>query len=151
MERGVRSLEPKPEQTRIYRSRLIIGGPVQGELVIVEPIAFWGGFDPQSGEVTETRHPQRGLVLSGKIVATENLRGPSSSGSPLAESLRLKTAPRALLLVKENLIAVIAGIVGIRLYETEFTLGIIDPDALVAIKSWGGVAIDEKGDLRALS
>jgi hypothetical protein len=54
-------------------------------------------------------------------------------------------------LVKENLIAVIAGIVGIRLYESEFTLGIIDPDALVAIKSWGGVAIDEKGDLRALS
>ena len=131
--------------------RIILGGAVEGPLLLSKPIAFWGGFDPVAGRISEQRHEQFGEVVTGKIVAMPGLRGPTSSGSPLAESLRLRTGPRALLLVDVSLIAVMAGMIADRLYGSGMTVVAISNETLAALADWKIVAVAESGRLKRLS
>ena len=37
-------------------------------LVLDEPLSFWGGLDPATGEIAEANHPQRGEVVTGRML-----------------------------------------------------------------------------------
>ena len=46
----------------ILRGRPVIGGIAEGEaLVSAETLSGWGGVDPRTGTIIETRHPLRGV------------------------------------------------------------------------------------------
>ena len=79
--------------------RALVDGRAVGEvLVLDQPLSFWGGLDPATGAIIDTHHPQRGRVVSGRILVMPAGRGSSSSSSVLAESLRRRTGPAAILL-----------------------------------------------------
>ena len=45
----------------------VVAGEAQGEaLVSREPLSFWGGYDYQTGEIIDRRHP-----LSGQVAASD--------------------------------------------------------------------------------
>jgi len=71
-------------------------------LVLSEPLSFWGGLDPVTGKIIDVHHPQRGAVVSGKVLRMPHGRGSSSSPSVLAEALRLGTGPSAILLAEPD-------------------------------------------------
>lgn len=59
----------------------VVEGVAEGELLVSsEPIAFYGGVDPETGTVTESGHKLRGRSISGKILALPHTRG-STVGS----------------------------------------------------------------------
>lgn len=84
---------------RAIPSEIVSGSEVSGRILrLDEPLSFYGGFDPETGRISERRHPQFGLLLSGKIVLMHSGRGSSSSSSILLEAVRLGTSPAALVL-----------------------------------------------------
>jgi predicted aconitase with swiveling domain len=81
-----------------------------------EPLSFWGGFDPETGRITDPRHPQRGTVLTGRVVVMPSGRGSSSSSAVLAEAVRIGTAPAAIVLYEPDPIVVLGAVVASELY-----------------------------------
>ncbi|MFH1587739.1 MAG: DUF126 domain-containing protein, partial [Candidatus Diapherotrites archaeon] len=49
--------------------RTIFEGKIKGEVLFSsEPISFYGGVDPETGEISEEGHPLKGKTISGKIL-----------------------------------------------------------------------------------
>lgn len=85
-------------------------------LVLDEPLSFWGGVDPSSGEVIDVHHPQRGANVAGRVLVMPSGRGSSSSSSVLAEAIRAGTAPAAIVLAERDPILALGAIVARELY-----------------------------------
>lgn len=82
-----------------------------------EPLSFWGGFDAETGAIVDVRHPQRGEILSGRVLLMPAGRGSSSGSALLAEALRLGTAPAAIVLGRVDEIIALGAVVGEELYD----------------------------------
>ncbi len=127
---------------------LVLGKGTEGELLILdEPVGFWGGFDPETGTIVDSRHPQCGAVLTKKIVIMPALRGASSAGSPLAESLRKHTGPLALVLKTNSILAVTAGLVAQALYAVDLTLLVVTDEVYRSLATCRRIAIDGSGGI----
>ena len=97
--------------------RTLVAGTAEGRaLVLDEPLSFWGGVDPETGDITDVRHPQHGTSVTGRVLVMPSGRGSSSSSSVLAESIRAGTAPAAIVLGEADPILALAAIVARELY-----------------------------------
>ena len=97
--------------------RILVEGNATGPaLVLDEPLSFWGGLDPATGEIVEANHPQRGSVVTGRILVMPSGRGSSSSATVLAEAIRAGTAPAGIVLGEPDDIIVIGALVAAELY-----------------------------------
>lgn len=85
----------------VLRGRKVVGGSVQGEaLVTRDHISGWGGIDPRTGTVIETRHALRGLSFAGKVLVFPGAKG-SSGWSAMFHTARLMGAAPAAFLFNE--------------------------------------------------
>jgi hypothetical protein len=82
----------------ILRGRKVVGGCAEGEaLVTRETISGWGGVNPMTGTIIETRHELRGVSFADKVLVCPGAKG-SSGWSAVFHFTRLAgTAPRALI------------------------------------------------------
>jgi len=81
------------------RGRVLLAGTAEGSaLVLAEPLSVWGGLDPETGLITDRHHPQHGRCVSGRVLVMPGGRGSSSSSTTLAEAVRLKMAPAAIIM-----------------------------------------------------
>jgi predicted aconitase with swiveling domain len=95
---------------------LVPGTAVGPALVLDEPLSFWGGIDPETGDVVDVRHPQHGANVVDRILVMPSGRGSSSSSSVLAEAIRVGTAPAAIVLGEADPILALGAIVARELY-----------------------------------
>jgi predicted aconitase with swiveling domain len=73
----------------IIRGRKVVGGFAEAEaLVTRETISGWGGVDPMTGTVIETRHELRGQSFRGKVLVFPGAKG-SSGWSTIFHTARL--------------------------------------------------------------
>jgi uncharacterized protein len=98
-------------------------------LVLADGLSLWGGMDPATGELIDAHHPQRGAILSGRVVVMPSGRGSSSSASVLAEAARAGTAPAAFILEEPDLILAIGAAVAEELYGVVVPVVVVEPDA----------------------
>ena len=67
----------------VLRGRKVVGGVAEGEaLVTHETISGWGGIDPMTGTVIETRHALHGVSFKDKVLVfpgAKELRATRSS------------------------------------------------------------------------
>ena len=64
--------------TIVLRGRCVVGGKTEGEaLVTRERISGWGGIDPRTGTVIETRHELCGVSFAGKVLVFPGAKGSS--------------------------------------------------------------------------
>lgn len=85
-------------------------------LVLRQPISFYGGVDPRSGEIIDRSHPDLGKRITGHVLVIPGGRGSSSSSSVVAEAIRLGTGPIAIVLARPDPIMVIGCLVAQTLY-----------------------------------
>lgn len=112
----------------------VIQGAATGLLVVSPaPLSFWGGYDAATGEVIDRRHPLSGRRLAGCILALPWTRGSSTTTAILLESVRLHTAPAAILLPKVDTFIALASIVAQELYGRGFPVLVVEPEALAAL------------------
>ncbi len=76
-------------------------------LVLDRPLSFWGGVDPETGRVSDPRHPHCGESLGGRVLVMERAIGSSSSSAVMLELLRNGVAPAAIALGSTDAILVL--------------------------------------------
>jgi predicted aconitase with swiveling domain len=103
---------------RELQGRALVAGDAAGPALVLEaPLSLWGGMDPHTGRLSDHHHPQLGATLTGQVLVMPSGRGSSSSSSVLAESIRLGTAPLAILLADPDEILVLGALVAQYLYR----------------------------------
>ncbi len=126
----------------LIRARMLAPGTATAEaLVFDEPLSFWGGFDPNTGIVTDVHHPQAGASLRRRVIVMPSGRGSSSSSSVLAEAIRAGTGPAALILAEADPILALGSIVAGELYGAGVPVVVAAPDVetglLVTVEAHG--------------
>ncbi len=128
-------------------SRTLVPGYVRGDaLILREPLSFWGGFDPETGTVIDTHHQQLGVRLTGLVVCMPWGRGSSSSSSVLAEAIRLRTAPAAIVLVEPDPVIALGAIVAEELYGRSVPIVVAAPEAHRQIVDGAAITVDARQD-----
>jgi hypothetical protein len=96
----------------------VVAGEAEGTaLVSREPLSFWGGYDYQSGEIIDRRHPLSGQLAAGRILAIPFSRGSSTTTAVLLEAVRAGTAPAAILATRPDHFFALASIVAGEMYQ----------------------------------
>lgn len=101
----------------ILRGQCLVAGKGQGKaLVLTDPLSLWGGLNPETGKIIDQRHPQRGQIVTGKVLVLPCGRGSSSASSILLEAVRLGTAPAAIITNEPDAILALGAVVAQELY-----------------------------------
>ena len=128
--------------------QIVVAGAGRGPaLVTTEPLSFWGGLDPGTGEVIDRRHPLSGERLTGRVLVLPHGRGSSSASGVLLEAIRNGTAPAAILVTRVDPIIGLGAILGDELYGRPFPVLIIASDALTAIRPGQMVEVHADGTI----
>jgi uncharacterized protein len=115
--------------------RVLVEGSATGQaLVLEEPLSFWGGLDPSTGEIVEAGHPQRGEVVTDRILVAPSGRGSSSSATVLAEAIRTGTGPAGIVLGEPDQIIVIGALVATELYGVTIPVVVASPAGYASIR-----------------
>jgi predicted aconitase with swiveling domain len=139
-------LSAAPDWIALCPGRALIPGHAEGiALVLDEPISFWGGVDPETGNIIDRRHPQLGECVSGKVLAMPSGRGSSSSSSVLAECVRTGTAPAAILLAEPDQILVLGVLVAEELYGRTVPMFVVGDGQLQRIPERARLRIRDHG------
>lgn len=123
---------------RILVGRGVVGGIAEGEaLVTRQTLSGWGGVDPRTGTIIETRHELKGRSFKDKVLVCRGAKG-SSGWSSMFHICRLaKTAPIALVFV-ETTTKIALGAVVMRIPAVTD----LDPDPLASIRTGDRVRVD---------
>lgn len=101
----------------VIHAHPVVSGEAEGELLFSsEPLSFWGGYDQNSGEIIDRRHPLSGRIASGCVLALPFTRGSSTTTAVLLEAVRVGVAPVALLSTGVETFFALASILAKELY-----------------------------------
>jgi uncharacterized protein len=85
------------QQTITLHGRKVVGGYAEGAaLVTNDTISGWGGINPMTGTVIETRHELRGQTFKDKILVFPGAKGSSGWSAAFHMTRITGTAPKAL-------------------------------------------------------
>ncbi len=125
---------------------VLVAGEATGTVLrLDEPLSFWGGLDPATGVIVDEHHPQRGESVSGHILAMAYGRGSSSSTGVLAESIRLGTAPAAIVMTEPDMIVSLGAMVARELYGTSCPVVVVETAVFDALATGARVDITDGG------
>lgn len=123
----------------------LVPGVAGGLLVLAkEPLSFWGGYDPASGEVIDRRHPLSGVSIAGKVLAVPASRGSSTTTAVLVEALQAGTAPLALITRQADSFFALAAIVADELFGRSIPVVQLAPELFDRLPAgaWVEIALD---------
>ncbi|MFO0991049.1 MAG: DUF126 domain-containing protein [Hyphomicrobiales bacterium] len=127
-------------------ARILHAGCAAGPILRLDaPLSFWGGFEPLTGAIVDAHHPQRGVNLAGKIVLMAASRGSGTAPGALAESIRRKTGPAALIMIEPDVNLAIGAEVAATLYSRAMPVLTVAPDDFANIAAWPAAGITDDG------
>jgi predicted aconitase with swiveling domain len=128
--------------------RAILAGTALGvALVSHDPISFWGGVSPVSGEVIDRRHDRCGAVISGKIFVFPTGKGSSTGSAVLLESIRNGTAPSAIINSKVDPILALGAIIAEELYKKTMPMVVLSIEDFGKIHEGDSLIIRQDGTI----
>ncbi|MBX5466768.1 MAG: DUF126 domain-containing protein [Firmicutes bacterium] len=122
----------------VLHGRKVVGGVAEGPaLVTRQSISGWGGVNPRTGTIIESRHELKGQSFQDKVLVFPTAKG-SSGWSSIFHTTRLAgTAPKAMVFNRVNtkvaLGAVVTGVPAV----TD-----LDQDPLEVIETGDWVRVD---------
>ena len=129
--------------------RALVPGAAEGAvLYTTEPLSFWGGYDAETGEIIDRRHPLCGETGAGRVMAIPATRGSSTTTAVLLEAIRRGTAPAAFLTRGPDTFLALAAIVAGQLYDRAPPVIALAPGDFEALQDLGTVRLDESGAIR---
>lgn len=124
--------------TLVIRGRKVVGGIAEGEaLVTREQISGWGGIDPRTGTVIETRHSLRGQSFAGKVLVFPGAKGSSGWSAMFHVARLMNTVPAAFLFNEMTTKVALGTVVAHSPSMTDF-----DRDPLECIETGDWVRVD---------
>lgn len=131
--------------------RPIVAGDGRGAaLVCDEPLSFWGGVDPETGEVIDRRHPWSGERVSGRILVLPYGRGSCSASGVLLEAVRNGTGPAGIVVSRVDPILGLGSILADELLGRPIPVILLADAERYRIKTGDRIAIHRNGRLDIL-
>ncbi len=121
-------------------------GPV---LVLSEPVSFWGAFDPRSGRIVDTHHPQCGVALGGHILLLPETRGSGGTPGGIAEAVRRGTGPLGIILITPDINLAVGAQVAAALYGRHCPVISVSESDYHALVQQKRLAIAADGSVKA--
>ena len=127
-------------------------GEAQGQILISqEPLSFWGGYDFQTGEIIDRRHPLSKQIAAGKILAIPFTRGSSTTTAVLLEAIRAGKAPAAIITTNIDRFLALASIVADELYAISIPMVALNQQDFSNLESEAWVEVKNDGKIEFLS
>ena len=124
----------------------LVNGKANGEVLkLDEPLSFWGGVDPQTGEITDLRHPQGGMSVKGKILMMPFGRGSSSGSSVIAEGIRSGSGPAGIIMMEADEIIALGAIAADEIYGKAMPLIVVENTEYETYSTGDQIAISDDG------
>lgn len=120
------------------RGRKVVGGSCEGEaLVTRDRVSGWGGIDPSTGTIIETRHELRGRSFKGKVLVFPGAKGSSGWSNQFHIARLAGAAPLAMLFNEMTTKIALGAVVTHAPAMTDF-----DRDPLEVIETGDWVRVD---------
>jgi len=129
----------------ILEATVLVPGEGSGSaLVLTEGLSLWGGLDPESGEITDRRHPASGEIVTDRVLVMPSGRGSSSASSILLEAVRAGTGPAAIILAEKDGILALGAAVAREMYGTTPPVVVLSELEFAQIQAgqWVSVGMD---------
>jgi cis-L-3-hydroxyproline dehydratase len=130
----------------VIRARAVIPGRASGTtLVSSEPMSFWGGYDPATGEILDRRHPLSGEIAAGRVLVLPFTKGSSTTTQILLEAIRAGFAPAAIVSRGEDAFLALASIVADEMYRKPLPILAVSPEDFARFETGQRVTIADDG------
>jgi len=130
----------------VIEGRIVVAGEAEGELLVsTQPLSFWGGYDHQTGEIIDRRHPLSGQIAKGRILAIPNTIGSSTTTAVLLEAVRAGTAPAAILTISTDAFLALASIVADEMYNLPIPIVALTYDQFSKLETGSKIAVRKDG------
>ena len=127
----------------------VVAGKAEGTaLVSNEPLSFWGGLDPNTGEIIDRRHELSGSNAAGKIFVFPQGRGSSTSSGTLLESIRSGVAPAAIINLRTDPILALGAIIADELYQQTMPIVVLSEGDFHSIREGDHLIIESDGSVK---
>jgi len=124
--------------TIVIHGRKVVPGVAEGEaLVTNDRVSGWGGVDPRTGTIVETRHELRGQSFAGKVLVFPGAKGSSGWSAQFHMTRLMGTAPAAWLFNEMTTKIALGAVVSHAPAMTDF-----DRDPLTLIHTGDWVRVD---------
>jgi predicted aconitase with swiveling domain len=134
---------------KILTGKPVVAGSADGAaLVSREPISFWGGVCPRTGEIIDRRHELSGEIVTSRIFVFPQGRGSSTSSATLMESIKTGVAPAAIINLKVDPILALGSIVSNELYHQSVPIVVLKEKDFFSIKENDHLTIEPDGTVK---
>ena len=117
------------EQLSNNEAIIFVQNNLEGDVVVCdEGLSFWGGVDPDTGEIIDNHHPNCGERLSGKIVLMPTSRGSCSGSGVLLQLAQNGNAPSALIFRETEDILTLGAMIAERLFNKKIAILRLKPN-----------------------
>lgn len=131
---------------KVLIGKPVVAGSAEGRaLVSKEPLSFWGGLCPRTGEIIDRRHELSGAVVTGRVFVFPQGKGSSTASAVLLETIRTGVAPAAIINLKVDPILALGSIVADELYRQAIPIIVLAEKDLRAIKEDDYITIRPDG------
>ena len=132
----------------VIHAQSVVSGEAEGNLLVSsEPLSFWGGYDQNSGEIIDRRHPLSGRIAAGLVLALPFTRGSSTTTAVLLVAIRVGVAPAALLSTEVDTFFALASIIAKELYGRLLPVLALRREDFKGLTSGRRVAIRQNGKI----
>jgi hypothetical protein len=148
---------------KILNGRPLVAGEAEGRAIVSrQPLSFWGGLNPCTGEVIDRRHELSGVIVAEKVFVLPQGKGSSTGSAVLVEGIRMGTAPAAIITARADPILALGAIVADELYHRTVPVLVlsqdgfdsindgdylvIKPDGRIEVRPYGEIGGDESRD-----
>ncbi len=132
----------------VIQGRVLVAGRGSGEAMVADqPLSFWGGYDQRTGEIIDRRHLLSGRIAAGRILVIPGSRGSSTTSAVFLESVRLGTAPAAIITSQVDTFLSLASIVADEMFGTPIPIVVIDPRDHSALRDGQSVRVEPDGSV----
>ena len=135
----------------IIKGRVLVAGEAEGQVLLSsQPLSFWGGYDQNTGEIIDRRHPLSGQNAAGSILAIPFTVGSSTTTAVLLESIRAGKSPAGILTKRTDSFLALASIVADEMYRKPIPIVALDAEDFINLRSGQVVHIFPDGKVRCL-
>jgi predicted aconitase with swiveling domain len=127
----------------------VVAGSAEGTAVVSDqPISFWGGVSPRTGEIIDRRHERSGVVITGKVFVFPQGKGSSTGSAVLMEGIKAGTAPAAIVNLQVEPILALGAIVADELYHKTVPIVVLPQEDFDAIQEGDYLVIKPDGTIK---
>jgi hypothetical protein len=124
----------------------IVAGRAEGSILATsEPLSFWGGIDPETGEIIDRHHELSGQNLTGRVLALPSGRGSCSASGVLLEAICNGKGPAAIIISRVDPIVGLGSILAEELYGRVVPVAVLAPTDFARLQTGRNALILESG------